>query len=70
MKYPIGIQSFESIRKGEKYEQSGREQMAEYLAIRGLDEGYLITFDFTGNRIPRQPEWILQDGKRIFEVII
>ena len=41
-------------------------QLAEYLAIRGLDEGY----HFTGNRIPRQPEWILQDGKRIFEVII
>ena len=56
--------------KGEKYEQRGREQLAEYLAVRGMDEGYLVTFDFTGNRIPRQPEWILQDGKRIFEVII
>ena len=35
------------IWRGEKYEESGRDQLSEYLATRGMDEGYLVTFDFS-----------------------
>lgn len=56
--------------RGGKYEQTGREQLAEYLAIRGLDAGYLVTFDFTKNKTSKAPAWTEQNGKRIFEVVI
>ena len=55
---------------GEKYERTGREQLAEYLSIRGKEEGYLVTFDFTKGKKWREPSWVEQDGKRIYEVII
>lgn len=55
---------------GEKYEQSGRDQLADYLSVRGKNEGYLVTFDFNKNKSRREPEWIEHNGKRIFEVII
>ena len=35
------------IWRGDKYEQRGRDQLSEYLAIRGMAEGYLVTFDFS-----------------------
>ncbi|MBR5921034.1 MAG: hypothetical protein IKZ56_07720, partial [Bacteroidales bacterium] len=35
------------IWRGDKYEQKGRDQLSEYLATRGKDEGYLVTFDFS-----------------------
>lgn len=54
--------------RGEKYEQTGRKQLADYLAIRGREEGYLVTIDFTRDKTPTPPQWIEQDGKRIFEV--
>lgn len=65
------------IWRGEKYEEKGRSQLAGYLSTRGLDEGYLVTFDFSKNR-PRllakdrqePPRWIEWDGKRVFEVIV
>lgn len=56
--------------RGEKYERSGLDQLAEYLDIRGKDEGYLVTFDFTKNKVFREPSWVEHNGKRIFEVII
>lgn len=55
---------------GEKYERTGREQLAEYLSIRGHEKGYLIIFDFTKEKKAQSPRWIEQDGKQIFEVII
>lgn len=58
------------IWRGEKYEQSGREQLSEYLDIRGKREGYLVTFDFSKNKSIKEPAWIEYNGKRIFEVII
>jgi hypothetical protein len=58
------------IWRGEKYEERGREQLAGYLATRGLAEGYLVTFDFSKNKILAEPHWAEHNGKRIFEVII
>jgi len=63
------------IWRGEKYEERGRDQLAGYLATRGLDEGYLITFDFSKKKERAlneviQPQWMVHEGKRIFEVII
>lgn len=52
----------------------------EYLATRGKDEGYLVTFDFSKKEatLPSvatpqnntEPEWIEWNGKRIFEAVI
>ena len=58
------------IWRGDKYEELGRDQLSEYLAIRGLEEGYLVIFDFSKNKQDAEPQWIEWNGKRIFEVII
>ena len=58
------------IWRGDKYEQKGRDQLSEYLAVRGMDEGYLVTFDFSKNKEDKEPEWIEWNGKRIFEVVV
>lgn len=58
------------IWRGDKYEQKGRDQLSEYLATRGKDEGYLVTFDFSKNKEEKEPEWIECNGKRIFEAVI
>jgi len=58
------------IWRGDKYEQTGREQLSEYLATRKMDEGYLVTFDFSKNKQNAEPQWIEHNGKRIFEVVI
>ena len=58
------------IWRGDKYEQKGREQLSEYLSVRGKDEGYLVTFDLTKNKAVKGPEWVEVNGKRIFEVTI
>ena len=58
------------IWHGDKYEELGRDQLSEYLAIRGMDEGYLVTFDFSKNKQDADPQWIEWNGKRIFEVVV
>lgn len=58
------------IWRGDKYEQKGRDQLSEYLATRGKDEGYLVTFDFSKNKEEKEPEWIEWNGKRIFEAVV
>ena len=58
------------IWHGDKYEELGRDQLSEYLAIRGMDEGYLVTFDFSKNKQDAAPQWIEWNGKRIFEVVV
>ena len=58
------------IWRGGKYEERGRDQLAGYLATRGLTEGYLVTFDFSKKREKAEPHWIENMGKRIFEVTI
>ena len=57
------------IWRGDKYEQTGCEQLSEYLATRGMDEGYLVTFDFSKNKQDKEPEWVDVNGKRVFEVV-
>lgn len=58
------------IWRGDKYEQTGREQLSEYLAIRGMDEGYLLTYDFSKNKQEVEPQWLEVNGKRIFEAVV
>ena len=58
------------IWHGDKYEELGRDQLSGYLATRGMDEGYLVTFDFSKNKQDVEPQWIEWNGKRIFEVIV
>ena len=68
------------IWRGEKYEENGRDQLSGYLATRGMDEGYLVTFDFSkrkkgsANRETQldsiEPQWIEWNGKRVFEVVV
>ena len=58
------------IWRGDKYEQKGHDQLSEYLATRGVDEGYLVTFDFSKNRESKEPQWVEVNGKRIFEVVV
>ena len=58
------------IWRGTKYEESGRDQLASYLATRGMDKGYLVTFDFSKNKHDTEPQWINHNGKRIYEAII
>lgn len=58
------------VWRGDKYEQRGRDQLAEYLGIRGLEEGYLVTFDFSKDKEDKEPGWIDVNGRKIFEVIV
>lgn len=58
------------IWRGEAYEQSGRDQLADYLDTRHMTEGYLVTFDFSKTPHDPGPQWTDHRGKRIFEVVI
>ncbi len=58
------------IWRGDKYEESGRDQLSAYLAARNMQEGYLVTFDFSKNKQEAEPQWIDWNGKRLFEVIV
>ncbi len=56
---------------GVEYEISGRDQIARYLTVRNLPEGYLITFSFLKNKVVQEePQWIEHEGKRIYEAVI
>lgn len=56
------------IGRGQAYIRNGREQLAEYLFLRGKSEGYLLIFDFSPKKQPMKPRWVEVKGKRIFEV--
>ena len=61
------------IWRGQKYEEKGENQLAEYLAIRGLEKGFLITFDFSDKQRKKDaiaPTWINCKGKQILEAIV
>jgi len=58
------------IWRGDKYEESGRDQLSTYLATRNMNEGYLVTFDFSKDKKATEPQWIEWNNKRLFEVII
>ena len=58
------------IWRGDKYEQTGREQLSQYLSLRGKSEGYLVTFDFSKEKHIVEPQWLEVNGKRVFEVVV
>ena len=58
------------IWRGDKYEESGRDQLSAYLATRNMNEGCLVTFDFSKDKKVTEPQWIEWNNKRLFEVII
>ena len=67
------------IWHGIKYEEKGCDQLADYLALRGKDEGYLVTFDFSKSSrksnsphtlTSQEPHWMEHRGKRIFEAVV
>ena len=58
------------IWHGQKYETEGKIQLSDYLEVRGLTKGYLITFDFSKNKIASTADWIDFNGKQIFEAVI
>ncbi|MDO8685491.1 MAG: GxxExxY protein, partial [Clostridiales bacterium] len=57
------------IWNGEKYEEKGHEQLAEYLEYQLLDKGYMVVFNFNKNK-EYKAEWVKVFGKSIFEVIV
>ncbi len=57
------------IWNGEKYQEKGREQLAEYLAIQGLHEGYMLVFNFNQNK-EKSSEWLTAYDKKLFEVVL
>lgn len=57
------------IWNGEVYREKGVHQLVEYMKEQGVKEGYLLTFNFNKNK-KYTAEWIKEDGKRIFEVMV
>ena len=57
--------------RGERAQDKAYEQLLNYMESKGLDKGYLLTFDFRGeeNKSPKA-EWIPVGSKQIFEVIV
>ena len=55
------------IWKGSKLHYSGQKQLLRYMEKRGVDKGYLLTFDFRQKREQKQ-EWIYVDGKALLDV--
>lgn len=57
------------IWNGEKYEEKGLHQLAEYLESQRLDQGYMVVFNFNKNK-EYKSGWVTVRGKRIFEVLV
>ncbi|OGO85216.1 MAG: hypothetical protein A2Y22_01500 [Clostridiales bacterium GWD2_32_59] len=57
------------IWRGQKYEETGHKQLAEYLEIKQLDEGYMLVFDFRKGK-EYTDKWMEVQGKRIYEVVV
>ena len=57
--------------RGETYQAEAYALLCGYLESKHADTGYLLTFDFRGERNKiRKAEWLAFDGKRIFDVIM
>jgi hypothetical protein len=56
---------------GPKQHKEAYRQLVNYLDLKGMEKGYLLTFDFRqeANR-ERKAEWVTVDGKQIFDVIV
>jgi len=58
------------IWRGGKLHDKAFSQLLGYMDKRGLNEGYLLTFDFRQKKEQKQ-EWVeVGDGKRVFNVIV
>jgi len=58
------------IWRGEKLHNEAFTQLLGYMTKRNLTEGYLLTFDFRKKKEPKQ-EWVkMEDGKKIFNVVV
>ncbi|MCU0341055.1 MAG: hypothetical protein MUE30_14330 [Spirosomaceae bacterium] len=53
--------------RGQQYHEYGLEQLANYLNMQGLNEGFLLIFDHSEVK-NWQSEWLETHGKRIFAV--
>ncbi|HAN09553.1 MAG TPA: hypothetical protein DCP90_02955 [Clostridiales bacterium] len=57
------------IWRGQKYEEVGHKQLAEYPEIKQLNEGYMLVFDFRKGK-EYTDKWMEVEGKRIYEVVV
>jgi hypothetical protein len=55
---------------GDKKHEDAYQQLWNYLDGKGMNEGYLITFDFRERGKERKSEWVEFKGKRIFDMIV
>ena len=57
------------IWRGEQYEQSAYSQIANYIRLKHIDKGYLLTFDLRkGAKKEQKAEWVQYEDKQIFDV--
>ncbi|HBY20874.1 MAG: hypothetical protein A2Y24_07215 [Clostridiales bacterium GWE2_32_10] len=54
---------------GKAREEKGYNQLAEYIEIKNMDEGYMVMFDFNKKKRYKN-EWIEVEGKRIYEIVV
>jgi len=57
------------IWNGQKYHEKGMEQLADYLKIQNLENGYLLVFNFNRNK-EKSSTWLSVNDKKLFEVIV
>ncbi|MBB6715535.1 AAA family ATPase [Clostridium gasigenes] len=55
------------IWRGEEYHQKGIKQLYDYMDIQGLDEGYLVIYNFNKSKEYKQQE-VVHDNKKIFVI--
>jgi hypothetical protein len=56
---------------GDKKHEDAYAQLCGYLDDKGMDTGYLLTFDFRkGVKKERRAKWVEYGGKRIFDVMV
>ena len=56
------------IWRGAKKHEEGLNQLAGYLDLQNLDEGYLLIFDFRMVKKSRERKWLKAKGKRVYSV--
>jgi hypothetical protein len=57
------------IWRGQESHNKAYDQLATYLDIKGKNEGYLITFDFTKKGKP-ESGWKPYQDKKIFDCVV
>ena len=56
--------------RGNKGHGDAYRQLWDYLDGKGLNEGYLLTFDFRKEGKEKKSEWAVYEGKKIFDVVV